>query len=672
MFLTEEYFGRSAKKIYAKTILSVFAMFLFATMVTGQTTEFTYQGSLKDGASSANGSYDFEFRLYDAVSGGVQIGPTLSRNGTAVAAGSFSTNLDFGNGFPGADRYLEIGLRPVGGGGFTLLTPRQRISSAPYAFKAMIAQTAVGATNAATATNSLQLGGVAANQFVLTGDARLSDARPPTPGSTSYIQNQNAGAQAASNFNISGNGVIGGNLTISGGLTANLPAGDSSYVQNRTSTQSGSNFNISGTGTANIFAATQFNGGNFTGALYNGSVFNSTNGFFQDNVRILNTPGTNNTFAGRLSGTANSGTDNSFFGFNAGNNNTSAANNAFFGSEAGSLNTTGAVNTFLGSAAGKNNILGSENTFIGTSAGFTNSGGNENTFVGRSAGRLNVNGVGNTFVGFEAGRINTASYNTFFGHLSGDANTTGSSNSFFGKSSGGANLDGLGNSFFGNNAGFGNTSGNNNSFFGNGAGDLNTTGSNNTFVGVDAGNSYSNGSNNTAIGSGADMSSSGLSFATAIGAGAAVGTSNTLVIGRAADTVRIPGDVRLPNIGFLSPTSYAYVCVSDTGLLFKCPSNLPSSINVCTTGGSGPLDSGDRLARCAFSGGVIPSNPIKKVIDDAKPDSNDVVLANAVNGQQTQIDDQRKQLAEQQQLIGELKALVCAANSAAPICRSKE
>jgi len=40
-----------------------------------------------------------------------------------------------------------------------------------------------------TATNASQLGGVAANQYVLTGDARLSDARGPTAGSTNCIQN---------------------------------------------------------------------------------------------------------------------------------------------------------------------------------------------------------------------------------------------------------------------------------------------------------------------------------------------------------------------------------------------------------------------------------------------------------------------------------------------------
>jgi hypothetical protein len=57
---------------------------------------------------------------------------------------------------------------------------------------------------------------------VLTTDARLTDARAPTTGSPNYIQNQNAGVQNAS-FNITGNGVIGGNLLLQNSTL--VPAG---------------------------------------------------------------------------------------------------------------------------------------------------------------------------------------------------------------------------------------------------------------------------------------------------------------------------------------------------------------------------------------------------------------------------------------------------------------
>jgi hypothetical protein len=93
----------------------VFMVLVAGASVDAQTTEFTYQGSLKDGANASNGSYDFEFRLFDALAGGAQLGPTLPRNGVAVSNGIFGVTLDFGNQFPGADRFLEMRWTPFFG-----------------------------------------------------------------------------------------------------------------------------------------------------------------------------------------------------------------------------------------------------------------------------------------------------------------------------------------------------------------------------------------------------------------------------------------------------------------------------------------------------------------------------------------------------------------------------
>lgn len=135
-----------------KTILSGFMLLVFSSIGIAQTTAFTYQGKLNDGAAAANANYDFEFRLYDAAAGGTQVGSTLARNGVAVSAGIFAVNLDFGPVFPGADRFLEIAVRQSGGGGFTTLSPRQRISSTPYAVKTLNADNATNAINAKNAT----------------------------------------------------------------------------------------------------------------------------------------------------------------------------------------------------------------------------------------------------------------------------------------------------------------------------------------------------------------------------------------------------------------------------------------------------------------------------------------------------------------------------------------
>src|SRR3989442_4368927 len=168
-------------------VMVLVLMMSAAGAVFAQTISFTYQGRLTDGGTAANGNYDLQFALFDSLSGGAQVGSTQTLNTVAVSNGVFTVGLDFGaNAFNGANRFLEISARPTGAGSFTLLTPRQQITSTPYAVRSASAGNADTATNA---TNASQLGGVAANQFVRTNDARLSDSRPPTPGSTNYIQN---------------------------------------------------------------------------------------------------------------------------------------------------------------------------------------------------------------------------------------------------------------------------------------------------------------------------------------------------------------------------------------------------------------------------------------------------------------------------------------------------
>jgi hypothetical protein len=98
-------------------------------------TGFTYQGHLDDGSNPANGSYDFQFQLYDASAAGVQIGATLTPGDVLVSDGFFTTQLDFGVGaFGGGERWLQVGIRPGSSiGAYTPLTPRQKIAPAPYA-----------------------------------------------------------------------------------------------------------------------------------------------------------------------------------------------------------------------------------------------------------------------------------------------------------------------------------------------------------------------------------------------------------------------------------------------------------------------------------------------------------------------------------------------------------
>lgn len=78
---------------------------------------------------------------------------------------------------------------------------------------------------------------------------------------------------------------------------------------------------------------------------------------------------TNNTFVGATNNTTNSGSNNSFFGVNAGANNTSGYENTFLGSGAGFMNGIGHKNVFVGYDAGVTVTTGSNNVLLGHSAG---------------------------------------------------------------------------------------------------------------------------------------------------------------------------------------------------------------------------------------------------------------------------------------------------------------
>ncbi len=395
-----------------KSLFVALTLVLIVTVAFAQNTSFTYQGKLSDTGMPASGSYDFQFKLFDTatVGTGTQQGGTLTVPAVQVIGSIFSVNLDFGAVvFPGGDRFLEIAVRPAGGGAFTPLSPRQQVTLTPYAIRSLNAATADGLSLAcANCVTSSQIQSVQGSQITGT----IPVASVPS-GSANYIQNTSS-QQATSNFSISGNGAAGGTLT------GNI-----------------------------VSATTQYN----IGAS-----------------RMLSNAGTNNTFVGVNAGQNNAGSTNTFAGTSAGLTNTTGAGNAFFGTSAGLMNTSGPSNAFFGAQAGQSNTTGNSNSFFGYQAGISNTTANNNSFFGTLAGLFNSTGANNTFVGMNAGKANTTSgNNAFFGSGAGQANT-GAQNSFFGRSAGQANTGGASNSFFGFNAGVLNTTGGNNSFFGQNAG----------------------------------------------------------------------------------------------------------------------------------------------------------------------------------------------------------
>jgi hypothetical protein len=129
--------------------------FFFIATTQAQTTTFSYQGKLTDTGTAANGSYQMQFKLFDALAGGNQIGVTISDVAVTANQGIFSVKLDFGAAvFTGADRFLEIAVRRNSGETYTTLAPREQIVSSPYKVRTLSAAGADTATNATNATTA--------------------------------------------------------------------------------------------------------------------------------------------------------------------------------------------------------------------------------------------------------------------------------------------------------------------------------------------------------------------------------------------------------------------------------------------------------------------------------------------------------------------------------------
>src|SRR5260370_9244078 len=127
--------GQQRKILLALLLL----LLLSANAAFAQSTGFTYQGRLQDTGTPANGSYDLQFTLWDAASGGTQQPqPTpmpVTRSAIAVANGIFTVQLDFGpsaNAFPGADRFLRTAAGLPASASSPIFSPRHRITCTPH------------------------------------------------------------------------------------------------------------------------------------------------------------------------------------------------------------------------------------------------------------------------------------------------------------------------------------------------------------------------------------------------------------------------------------------------------------------------------------------------------------------------------------------------------------
>ena len=82
---------------------------LSATTSLAQSTAFTYQGQLKNAGQPAAGLHDFRFALYDAASGGAQVGTIQCVDNILVSDGLFTAAIDFGQQYATTSpRFLQV------------------------------------------------------------------------------------------------------------------------------------------------------------------------------------------------------------------------------------------------------------------------------------------------------------------------------------------------------------------------------------------------------------------------------------------------------------------------------------------------------------------------------------------------------------------------------------
>ena len=223
------------QRIICLIVLS-FALIVIVQTGHAQGTAFTYQGRLNNGASAANGSFDLTFSLFSVSSGAGQVGSTITNTAITVSNGLFTVALDFGANFPGAGRWLEIGVRTNGNGAFTTLAPRQKITPTPYAITAVNLAGVVG-NNTLGAANSFSTvaggyGNVSTGNYSTVGGGLQNTAIGQFATIAGGIYNSNLANYTAigGGFQNSASAVFatvgGGNINASSGIYATIGGGE--------------------------------------------------------------------------------------------------------------------------------------------------------------------------------------------------------------------------------------------------------------------------------------------------------------------------------------------------------------------------------------------------------------------------------------------------------------
>ena len=182
-------------------------------------TAFNYQGSLSARGHPASGSYDMRFTLFADSTNGTPVAGSVTNSSVSVSNGLFSVALDFdASAFSGQRLWIEIAVRTnASTGDYTTLTPRQELTSHPFALYAL---------NAASATSAAKLApGGYTDPFSFTNPANAFAGK--FTGDGSGLTNVNYYLDVKRDFGAVGDGAADDTAALQNALNAMTNAGGS-------------------------------------------------------------------------------------------------------------------------------------------------------------------------------------------------------------------------------------------------------------------------------------------------------------------------------------------------------------------------------------------------------------------------------------------------------------
>lgn len=482
-------------RFFRLTSAALLTFFIAFDVLAAPPPTINYQGYLTNAGNVAvNSGASMTFRLYTAASGGTALW-TETQPSVVVSNGNFNAVLGIATPIPlpfDVPYWLSVAVNAD-----AEMSPRQPLTSSPYAFRA-------ASLDAAATVNGAQITGTITT--VQLADGAVTAAKLASSGCTNgQVLQYNGVAWVCATATgptgpIGPSGPVGasgsqGPIGVTGATGANGPTGatgatGASGATGATGSQgpigvTGATGANGPTGATGITGATGASGA--TGAMGGigpagptgpsgtsswidapGQVTTSVNvGIGVASPTVALHIGGSVILAGKTMQTADSVT-NTVLGIGAAAATTSGADNTAIGTQALTSNTSGSSNTAFGRTALFSTTTGSFNTASGRSALLSNNTGKGNTASGSSALVSNTTGNDNTASGLNVLFSNTVgSFNVATGGSALTANTTGNSNTAIGNAALESNSTGNVNIAIGAGAGSNLTVGNTNIMIGN-------------------------------------------------------------------------------------------------------------------------------------------------------------------------------------------------------------